>query len=253
MMSDSSETETETPLICENRDGVAWLRFNRPAQLNAFTPELYRQIKDALRIAEADESVDTIVLTGTGRAFATGGDLKSVLARLTDPDPLKMWEMIDAAPFDAARDTRKMIIAAVNGVCVAAGLALTLLSDVSIAAESATFGFPEGRAGFADSHGARLMFGRVSLTKIRYLLYTAKLISATEAERIGMITEVVPDDQLFTRVDEVITELRGTSSEAKLLFKEYTNRLIPAMEWIDFRRGIETSDAIESLERFAAR
>jgi len=240
-------------LLYAKEDGVAWLQFNRPEQLNSFTAELYKETKDAIRRAEADDSIDTIVFTGTGRAFSTGGDLTSVLERFTDPDPLRFAEMADNSWFDVLKNCRKMTIAAVNGIAVAAGAACAILCDASIAAESATFGFPEAGAGFAESHSTHLMWGRVSLTKIKYLVYSAKRVSAAEAERIGMITEVVPDDRLYDRVREVVQEFRATSFDAKMLFKEYTNRMAPALEWGDMYRGFQTKETVEFLEKFKAR
>jgi enoyl-CoA hydratase/carnithine racemase len=234
-------------------DGVAWLVFNRPDKLNSFSPELYKEIKDTLRLAEANRDVDTIVLTGRGRAFSTGGDLSQVLDRITDDNPLPWFEMVDASWFDVLKNCRKTTIAAVNGIAVAAGFACALLCDVSIAAERATFGLPEGRAGFADSHGIHIMWGRASLTRIKYLVLTGKQISAVEAERWGLITQVVPDDELYDRVNEVVKDLRSTSEEARQLFKEYANRLMPAFVWPDLYRGLETKDAVKNLEKFRDR
>jgi enoyl-CoA hydratase/carnithine racemase len=240
-------------LVVEISNRTAWMRFNRPDQLNCFTPELYRSIKDAVRVAEHNDDVDTIVFTGTGRSFATGGDLKEVLARITDADPLPWFEFVDACPFDAIKSCRKTVISAVNGLCYAAGLLITLMSDISIGAESATFAFPETRVGFAESFSVACLAGRVSWSKAKYMLYTGLPVSSQEAERIGLITEVVPDDQLFNRVDEVIKELRDSSFEAQMLFKEYINRLTPPLEWPDLFRGLSTSDAVAFLEKFKAR
>ena len=197
--------------------------------------------------------VDILVLTGRGRAFSTGGDLTEVLDRITDDNPLPWFEMVDSSWFDVLKNTRKPTIAAVNGIAVAAGFACAMLCDVSIAAERATFGLPEARAGFADSHGIHLMWGRASLTRIKYLVLTGKQISATEAERWGLVTQVVPDDELYDRVNEVITELRSTSVEARYLLKEYANRMIPALEWTDLYRGLETTEAAAYLQKFKDR
>jgi enoyl-CoA hydratase/carnithine racemase len=240
-------------LVVEVADRTAWMRFNRPDQLNCFTPALYGSIKDAVRVAEHNDDVDTIVFTGTGRSFATGGDLKEVLSRITDPDPLPWFEFVDACPFDQIKPCRKVVISAVNGLCYAAGLLITLMSDISIGAESATFAFPEGRVGFAESFSVACLMGRVSLSKAKYMLYTGLPVTAQEAERIGLITEVVPDDQLFNRVGEVIEELRGSSFEAQMLFKEYINRQTPPLEWPDLFRGLGTSDSVAYLEKFKAR
>lgn len=243
--------EADDVLVYTIEDGTAWLRLNRPDQLNACSAELYGKVKMALRLAEADDAVDTIVLTGTGRAFCSGGDLKTFLDRITSGDPMEWWEMHDSVPLDTLRNVRKPTICAINGICLAAGNAFAVLSDISIAVDSATFGFPEVRNGFAESHAPRLMFGRVSFSKMKYYLLTGRRMSATEAERIGMITEVVPDDKLIERVNEVIAELRETSLEAKQLYKEFTNRLVPQLDWVDLYRGIETKEMVSYLEAFA--
>jgi enoyl-CoA hydratase/carnithine racemase len=245
--------DDERQLQYEVIDGVAWIVFNRPEKLNSFSPALYKEVKDVIRLAEANREVDTIVVTGRGRAFSTGGDLTEVLARVTDDNPLPWFEMVDSSWFDVLKNCRKTTIAAVNGIAVAAGFACALLCDVSIAAERATFGLPEGRAGFADSHGIHIMWGRASLTRIKYLVLTGKQISAHEAERWGLITEVVPDDELYDRVNEVVKELRSTSAEARQLFKEYANRMVPAFQWTDLYRGLETKEAVAHLQKFSDR
>jgi trans-feruloyl-CoA hydratase/vanillin synthase len=245
--------DDERQLQYEVIDGVAWIVFNRPDKLNSFSPKLYKQVKDTLRLADANKDVDVLVLTGRGRAFSTGGDLTEVLDRITDDNPLPWFEMVDSSWFDVLKNTRKPTIAAVNGIAVAAGFACAMLCDVSIAAERATFGLPEARAGFADSHGIHLMWGRASLTRIKYLVLTGKQISATEAERWGLVTQVVPDDELYDRVNEVIKELRSTSVEARYLLKEYANRMIPALEWTDLYRGLETTEAAAYLQKFKDR
>jgi enoyl-CoA hydratase/carnithine racemase len=113
--------------------GVARVRLDRPDQLNAFTSRLYGELKWAMRRAGADDSVDVVIVTGTGRAFATGGDLKETLGRLESGDPLAMYAFYDNLPWTAIRECPKVVIAAVNGLCLAGGLITAVCADIAVA------------------------------------------------------------------------------------------------------------------------
>ena len=231
-------------------DGAAFIRLNRPQALNSFTTQLYGEVKDAVRLAAADDAVDIIVITGTGRAFGTGGDLTEVLARMDDPNPLALHAYDDNMPFETIKHCGKTTIAAVNGICVAGGLAVASTCDLQIAARSATFGIPEGRIGMASSMFPSVMFGRISLSKLKYLLYTGKSISADEAERIGMITEVTEDNALEARVLEVIAEIRKTSPVARRMYAEFVNRIVPRQANSDLYRSLTSDECKEGLRAF---
>ncbi|MGE4239385.1 enoyl-CoA hydratase/isomerase family protein [Ramlibacter sp.] len=232
------------------QDRYALIRLDRPEQLNAFTTKLYGEVKSALRLAAADDNVDVIVFTGTGRAFGTGGDLKEVLEKLDDPNPLALHAYDDMMPFEQIKYCEKTTIAAINGICVAGGLALACVCDVQIAARSATFGIPEARIGIASSMIPSLLFGKVSLAKLRYLLVTAKMISAEEAERIGMITEVVDDAALMDRTREVVREIGKTSPNARALYKEYINQIVPSAPSAHLYKSLTDPECREGLRAF---
>src|ERR1700729_2572386 len=87
-------------LVYQVHDGTAFIRLNRPAVLNAFSVRMYRELRDSIRLANADDDVDIIVITGTGRSFATGGDLKQLLAFVESGDPLAMYTFDDNVPFE---------------------------------------------------------------------------------------------------------------------------------------------------------
>jgi enoyl-CoA hydratase/carnithine racemase len=234
----------------ENR--VAYIQLNRPAALNSFTSQLYGEVKWAMRIVDHDPGVDIAVITGAGRSFATGGDLKETLRRLKDTDdPLSMYEFFDRTPWAALRDCRKTTIAAINGLCYAGGLITAALCDISIAAQSARFCIAEAKVGIADQQIPTIMFGRISPAKLKYYVMTAKPFSPEVAEEIGLITEVVPDDKLDERVEEVVTELRGTSPVAREEFKGYMNRLIPWPPTDGGERAFASKAVIEGLSAFA--
>ena len=233
------------------RDAATFIRLNRPQALNSFTSQLYSEVKDGVRLATADPAIDIIVITGTGRAFATGGDLHEVLDRIEDKNPLALYAYDDHMPFETVKHCGKTTIAAVNGICVAGGLALASCCDIQIAARSAKFGIPEARIGIASSMIPSLLFGKISLSKLKYLLYTGKSIPAEEAERIGMITEVTDDDALEARVLEVIDEIRKTSPNARRLYAEYVNRMLPTPANADLYRSLSSQECREGLRAFA--
>ncbi len=231
-------------------DGAAFIRLNRPDALNSFTTQLYGEVKDAIRLASADADVDIIVLTGSGRAFATGGDLIDVLARIDDPNPLALHAYDDNMPFEAIKHCGKTTVAAINGICVAGGLAIASACDLQIAVKSARFGVPEALIGMASSMLPTLLLNKISLSKLKYLLYTGKMISAEEAERIGMITEVTEDGGLDSRIRELIGELRRTSPNARRLYAEYLNRLLPTPANADLYRSLISEECREGLRAF---
>jgi enoyl-CoA hydratase/carnithine racemase len=231
-------------------DSVARIRLNRPEALNSFTTQLYRELKNATRLANVDPDVDLIVITGTGRAFGTGGDLRELLARMEDEDPLALFAYDDNMAFETVKNSGKTTIAAINGICVAGGLAIASACDIQISVRSAVFGMPEARTGIASSMIPALLMSKISLSKLKYLLYTAKSISAQEAERIGLITEVVDDDALEARVLEVIQEVRRTSPNARRLYSENINRLLPTAPNADLYRAFSSQECRDGLRAF---
>jgi enoyl-CoA hydratase/carnithine racemase len=194
-----------------------------------------------------------VVITGSGRGFATGGDLKELLGHYDTDNLLGLHNFTDNSPFNTLRACPKTVIAAVNGFCLAGGLIVASYCDIVIAAESATLGIPQARHGLADKFIPACLFGRVPLAKLKYLVHTAKLISAREALECGMVTEVVPDDQLAARVDEVIAEVQSTNPAARAEFKRYLDRLQPFVEPGIPEGLLSNPDLVEGLRRFADR
>lgn len=239
-------------LVYSVDDGVAWIRLNRPDFLNAFTSQLYGELRTAVRLADSDGGVDTLVITGTGRAFGTGGDLAEGLEVLgPDADPLEFYRFADNLPYDAIRDTPKVVIAAVNGICMAGGLIAALTADIIVAVETATFGIPEGLIGMPEPWVPNMMFGRVSIAHLKLLALTGGTVTAREALKIGMIPMVVPDDDLLTAVRELIVKLRRTTPASRATYKEYINRLIPYTPASVAARTMKTPGALEMLQKYA--
>lgn len=138
--------------------GVASIRLDRPDHLNAFSSRLYDELKWALRVAAADDTVDVVVLGGAGRAFATGGDLKEARERLESDDALSLYAFVDSLPWAESRQCPKVVIGAVRGLCLAGGVIAAASCDITIAGESARFALTEGRVGLADAVAPALLF-----------------------------------------------------------------------------------------------
>jgi 2-(1,2-epoxy-1,2-dihydrophenyl)acetyl-CoA isomerase len=183
-------------LVIEQRDHVALWTLNRPEALNALDTELLTALGDAGRQANASPDVRAIVITGAGRAFCSGGDVKganfaSGVGSAGDSDPASHW----AAQLLAIR---KPTLAAINGVAAGGGLSLALGCDIRIASEQARFSAIFARIGMSVLDGCGWLLPRaVGISKALELLYTAELIDAAEAQRIGIVGRVVPHAELL--------------------------------------------------------
>ena len=209
-------------------DGVARLTLNRPEAGNSFSSRLYGELKWGIRAADFDDAVDIVVVTGVGRSFATGGDLKEVLARIgKDDGGFDMYAFTDNLPWDALRLCTKPVIAAINGHCFAGGLITAAWCDIQVAVESAQFALSEAKVGMVDAMAPIVLHGRMPMPKLKYAYLTGKPFSARQAEEWGLITEVVPDGELDKRVDEIIDEVRGTTPVAHAALKRFLHELIP--------------------------
>lgn len=211
-------------------DGAAWIRLNRPDALNAFSIEFYGELRTAIRLADQDPSVDVIVITGVGRAFATGGDLKQALQSLEGKDPLAIMGFVDNSPMQTLREATKTTVAAVNGICMAGGLIISGLCDLVVAARSATFALPEARVGLAEAMSVSVLYPHVPLHCLKYMAFTGSRLSAQDALRIGLVNEVVEDECLGDRTRALIREVRATDPQARRAYKHYFNRLVPPLD-----------------------
>lgn len=186
----TKEMSDSALVLCETREGVATITLNRPEKLNALNQSLYVELDAVLQQVDADASVRAVVLTGAGRCFSVGADLSGgpssgVLERWgkqqsTSRRQLGLWE------------TGKPIIAAVHGYCLGRGLELALWCDIIVAAEDTRLGQPEVRDGWFV---ASIMPWVIDPQHAKLLMLTGDQIDAYEAERIGLVTRVVPTGQ----------------------------------------------------------
>lgn len=196
-----------------HRDGrVQWLCLNRPDVLNALNSELLNALRIAIEDAAADPEVRVVALTGAGRAFSAGGDLKFVLGELENgaDGPDGVSHAVGA--FTALRNCPKPVIAAVNGPAVAGGFELLLFCDVLFAAESASFADGHAKYGLLPGGGgAAVLPRRVGPQRAKALLFSGDSVPATTMRDWGMVYEVLPDDQLRSTVEAYCNKLAAKS------------------------------------------
>jgi enoyl-CoA hydratase len=211
----------ETLIVEAPQPGVALIRLNRPQALNALNSQLLTELCAALDVAEADEAVRCVVLTGSERAFAAGADIKE----MSDKSYAQMFVTDFFGP--AARRIeafRKPLIAAVAGYALGGGCELAMLCDFIIAAETAKFGQPEINLGVMPGIGGTQRLPRaVGKAKAMDMVLTARMMDAAEAERGGLVSRVVPADKLMEEVLAAAGKIASQSPLALALNKELVN------------------------------
>lgn len=237
------------------RDGrVATITLNRPEKRNAISTPMIEELFAALNAAEADSAVRVVILTGAGKAFCSGMDLETLQAiekqtheeNLADSRRMaRMFQLVYGFP--------KPFITAVNGAAIAGGCGLATLSDFTLAAPEAKFGYTEVRIGFIPALVSVMLRRQVGEKHARDLLLTGRIIDAAEAFRLGLVNEIVPLEDLMKRAREVATMFLESSpvslAMTKRLLISRDNRMHEELEMAtqenarirgteDFREGL---------------
>lgn len=243
------------------QDGVATIRLNRPERLNALTFDSYRELTDTFAALRTRDSVRSVVLTGTGRAFCSGGDVKDIIGRLFDvPDAdLLAFTRMTCDLVENIHTLEKPVIAALNGTTCGAGAVMAIACDMRIASETAKIGFIFTQVGLcgADMGAAWLLPRIVGQGHASELLLRGTFIDAKRAAEIGLYNHVVDGDRLETRAMELATELAagpsmGLAMTKRFLRIESTTPLREAMQlegWIQ-AECMKHPDYRESYEAF---
>jgi len=183
-------------LRCERENSVAVITLDRPRVLNAMNHQLWMEFQDALETVRLDPAVKVIIITGAGRAFSSGADLKESKTRT--PEAYREYLETLQAVSRRIIHFEKPTIAAINGYALGSGYELALACDIRIAAEEAAIGSPEARVSSSVTGGAlRLLQDLVGPGKASELLFTAQNIDGREAERIGLVNRCVPLTELM--------------------------------------------------------
>jgi enoyl-CoA hydratase/carnithine racemase len=183
--------------LIERRGTVALISLNRPERLNAWSPDLGAALLERLREAESDDDVRGVVLTGTGRAFSAGADLKNPKTHAVESPEQHLAGLRGNPVFDAVETYRKPIISAVNGYAVGIGCLVPLCTDFILAAEEAMFCLPQVSLGILPAYGGTLRLARfVGRGNAMNIALTGRKVGAHEALRIGMVVSVHSQDEL---------------------------------------------------------
>lgn len=187
-----------TDLLETTKDGIAWLTLNRPDRLNAFSPAMLLDLSEALRRLGGDAGIGAIVVTGAGRGFCAGGDVKTMESRASQgfEERLEGLRRMHELPL-MLRTIPKVVIAMVNGPAVGAGLGLAMACDLRIAGRSARFGTGFAGVGYSGDFGGSWTLTRlVGTAKARELYLLGDIIDAALAVSLGLVNRLVEDEAL---------------------------------------------------------
>ncbi len=184
-------------IVYDRGDAIAHVRLNRPHRLNAMVPQLMRELHLALVAAEGDPAVRVVILSGRGRAFCAGDDLKEAAKGFDGVAAVREFvAQIQQVTVDL-KTMRKPVIAAVHGYAVGGGCELALGCDLVVAAEDAKFGFPETSvAQFVTGGVTHFLPRAVGLARAKELIMTGRLFDGREAERLGLVNRAVPEPEV---------------------------------------------------------
>ena len=245
----------ETIEVRIEADKVGVITLNRPKQLNALNDQLMNELGAALKAFDADDNIGCMIITGSEKAFAAGADI-SVMAKYSFADAYKgdfitrNWETI--------RSIRKPVIAAVSGFALGGGCELAMMCDFIIAADNAKFGQPEIKLGVIPGAGGTQRLPRaVGKSKAMDMCLTARMMDATEAERRGLVSRVVPLYKLMEETLAAAITISGFSQITVMAAKESVNRAFEGTlaDGVMFERRLfhglfATQDQKEGMDAF---
>ena len=207
-------------ILVEQRERVTLITLNRPQALNALNSQVLAELLDATRALDADPRQGCAVITGSAKAFAAGADIKEMQAQgFAD-----MYAHDFFAGWDQFTRTRKPIIAAVAGYALGGGCELAMMCDFILAADSAKFGQPEVKLGVSPGMGGSQRLARaVGKAKAMEMCLTGRMMDAAEADRAGLVSRVVPADQLVEEAMKTAAMIAAMPPLAVLANKEMVN------------------------------
>jgi enoyl-CoA hydratase/carnithine racemase len=248
-------------LLYEIKDGIATLTLNRPDRLNALGDTLREDLQDAVTRASEDAEVRVLVVTGAGKGFCSGGDVKAMNERAAQGAGRPLMERVAPGRDQtvlALRDAPKPVIAAINGAAAGAGMNLALACDLRLASTAAKFTQAFVKRGLHPDWGGTYFLPRVvGLAKAAELIWTGEIIDAEEALRLGIVSAVHPPEELMGAVHALAKKIAAGPPIAIRLAKRalYHNLecdLRQALEFETFAQNIcsETEDAREGIRAF---
>ena len=245
----------ETIEVRTEGEKVGIITLNRPKQLNALNDQLMNELGEALKAFDADEKIGCMIITGSEKAFAAGADI-GAMAKYSFADAYK-GDYI-TRNWEAIRSIRKPVIAAVSGFALGGGCELAMMCDFIIAADNAKFGQPEIKLGVIPGAGGTQRLPRaVGKSKAMDMALTGRMMDATEAERSGLVSRVVPSDKLVGEALGAALIIADFSQIAVMAAKESVNRAFEGTlaDGVMFERRLfhalfATQDQKEGMDAF---
>jgi enoyl-CoA hydratase len=239
----------------EARDGVAWLRLNRPETLNALNRALTAGLEEALERVATMDDVTVLVVAGRGRAFCAGNDIKEMEA--VTPEEAEALARRHAGLMDRFATLPQVTIAAVDGFALGGGLMLAVAQDLRVASDRARFGLPEVTLGFNPGYGIARLLDVVAGGHARDLLLTGRTVHASEALRMGLVNRVVAPPTLGATVAALATDIARSPRSGLAATKEIVAAIragARGREAEGYGAALRTSPAArERIREFASR
>jgi enoyl-CoA hydratase len=241
-----------TPYVRFERQGpLGYCVVDRPEARNAMTGSMYFAVRVAVDVVNRDPGLAGMLLTGTGDVFIPGGDLGGN----TGDDWGNVTGLLgmDNVPFEAIRHSRKPVVSAVNGICQGGGLLMAMLSDIAVVSERATFRCPELYRGIADTGYAAYLPAQIGPARARDMLFSGRTLSAEEACSWGLVTRVVPHDDLLDEARLALVACCRTAPGARLAVKRVINEVYGHYDRMSMDESLAGPEAAEGFKAFKER
>lgn len=241
-----------TPYLSFRREGpIAVCTIDRPEARNAMTPAMYFGIRYAVGHLNADPDLAGLLITGTGDVFAPGGDMTGGGADdwITFGAALGM----DVTPFETLRTSPKPVVSAVNGLCQGGGFQIALCSDLSVVSERATFRVPELFRGYADTYYSQMLVRLIGPVRTRDLMFTGRVLNAQEALDWGLVSRLVPHDDLLTEARDLLAQVCRTAPRARTVIKSSIDDYLGLYDRIGMTASLTDTEAREGVRAFKER
>lgn len=212
-------------ILFEIKNHVATITLNKPDKYNAISDEMRDELRDVINIINEDNDIRVVVLTGSGKAFCAGGDIKLMKERIDQNisyrDRLETYRRDVSGMVKHIKSIKQPVIAAINGLTYGAGCSIAMLCDIRIASDSAKFGLPFGRRGLIPDWGATYFLPRlIGISKAIELSSTGRSFDAKTALQIGFVNAIVPQEELQNCVDDYCKDILKSSPYSLLKGKE---------------------------------
>ena len=207
----------------ETKDGIAYVTLDMPDSLNALSCEMLSELLEVCNLLEDDQEVQTVILTGSGRAFAAGADI-SQMVEMTGLQGQKMMKL-GASVMNRIENLSKPVIAAVNGYALGGGCELAMACDIRIVSDKAVFGQPEVNLGIIPGFGGTQRLPRLAGKGMaKYMIMTGEYVDAAEAFRIGLADKIYPDENLIKECEKVALKIMSKAPVAVRAAKRSINK-----------------------------